>query len=297
MNELICNIIFGSIYTSTFYYLFIYNRPHNPPDKQDHQDHQDQSNQAQPNQSIQSLTFDKHTLCVLCLSDFTKHTSIIIPDCNHLLHLDCYTKLVKSKCPTHKQCPTCRELFIKASSDENIIQPSPTPNPNPIERVRRRLLPPSPSRIQLPNHYPHPTPRPTRPPHPTPHPTPHPSPSPVQTPQHIPRSYPTPRPVTNRPATPRTLRRSHRLATIYPDQEEDMEILPSPNALRHWNQYNHSQQDSIIRQLFYNTNLENLLYIKHQNDNTIIANEYKLRIWNLHTRQEKEIMIRQIFPD
>lgn len=299
MNELITHIIMGSIYTGTLYYFFIYkNRlnyyltKHNIPVITENPDNSD--NPDNPNNPI----------CALCLSNFKINKTKVIPTCGHLLHIDCYTKLVKSRCPTHKQCPTCRDTFIK----ERPL----------INNYSNSASTPTPTRINLPRYYAisdatnnYPTPHPT--PHPSPHPSPHPTPHPILHPLFHPRiSHP---------------RRNNRPATIYPEEENSSlntlntqenrpentaenrpentleNQLPqslytediTPTTLRQWNRYTQLQRNHIIDRLFNDTNLEYLLQIKYSNEETIIASAYRLRTWNLHTRREKEIMIRQIF--
>ena len=283
MNELITHIIMGSIYTGTLYYFFIYNNrlnyyltsqnipaiTENPSHQDDQDDQDDQDNK----------------ICALCLSNFKKNKTKVIPNCGHLVHLDCYTKLVKSRCTSNTQCPTCRDTFIKETPlINNYSNSEPTPTPTRINLPRYYSI------SQATNN------------HPTPHPTPHPI------------LHPLFNPSVSRP------RRSTRPATIYPEEEENSnsntqntpENTPenrpenqlsqslyiediTPTTLRQWNRYTQLQRNHIIDRLFNDTNLEYLLQIKYSNEETIVASAYRLRTWNLHTRREKEIMIQQIF--
>ena len=94
MNDIITNIICAGIYAISIYYIY-----------------------STPSKTNIDTLEDK--TCSLCLADFKENTARIIPNCNHILHLECYTKLVKSNCPTNKECPTCRKVFITKNEANN----------------------------------------------------------------------------------------------------------------------------------------------------------------------------------
>ena len=110
------------------------------------------------------INIDKNETCSLCLNNFDKNKSIIIPKCGHILHLECYNKLTNSSCVSNKLCPSCKTLFI----EEEKTTPTPRMRPMPMHSIN----PPTP-RVPVRLHSTNrPTIRPTPPPRPTPAPSP-----------------------------------------------------------------------------------------------------------------------------
>ncbi len=107
MNELITHIIMGSIYTGVLYF-FVYKNSFNY-----YLTSQNIPSITENSKDIDNQDNKENQICALCLSNFKKNKSKVIPNCGHLIHLDCYTRLINSHYSTCKQCPTCRDIFIK----------------------------------------------------------------------------------------------------------------------------------------------------------------------------------------
>ena len=72
------------------------------------------------------LCIDKTEVCPLCLNGFDNNKNIVVPECGHSMHIDCFCSLVSYK---FRHCSVCNKQVI-----DNY---SPVVLSLPVERVIR----------------------------------------------------------------------------------------------------------------------------------------------------------------
>ena len=85
------------------------------------------------------LLISNNEICPICIEGFNKNDAIVVPNCGHIMHMDCFIKLIQSNCKTKNKCPQCNNLLFKIEQNNSNTNTSLYQPRYYVSRVYRRL--------------------------------------------------------------------------------------------------------------------------------------------------------------